>query len=651
MIKNEDCVKVAIRCRPLSNKEKTEEKEEIVTVEDARKEIILKATDELQKPVKFTYDFTFGQNINQETIYNECAKPVIDFLLEGFNCTIFAYGQTGTGKTFTMDGAKGGPELIGIIPRTFNQIFDKINNAGENQEYLVRASMLELYNEELKDSLLPDGNKRLEIHEDPKTGFYVKDLSCVTVKNPKELMEKLNYGKSNRHVRATEMNDYSSRSHSIFNIIIESSERDQTGNQFFRCGKLNLVDLAGSEKQKKTKTTDDALKEGININLSLTTLGNVINLLVKKAPHIPFRNSKLTKLLADSLGGNSKTLMIANIGPASSNYLETLQTLKYANRAKQIQNKPVVNEDAKDAQLKQKQDELKLLKLQIEQLGLHKTELIKNLDSINSTVRQIENSGKKKRGNDQKENQEDEMLKKLEHEGMDIQNEKKLLEEKLQETQNKLKNEENEKNALLAKYNSMCKDIISKHDYEQDLNVAREELDKLNKDKSKQKQYIETKKLLQEKKQQVDHIDAKSKQIQDRLDNVNQQLQNYREQIAAMKANKQTTGQNIKGRIESMTEMVSENRLKIKKQVFFLHNLVPEKFRQHIIDLDSGEISSQGIIKPYAMNSLKRPISCMHYSLKCSYKNPYIKQIHAKKKKMEYPELAEIYDDGKINRC
>lgn len=646
MIKNEDCVKVAIRCRPLSKKEKTEEKEEIVTVDDSRKEILLKDIDESKKSVKFTYDFAFGQNSTQESIYNECAKPLIDFLLQGFNCTIFAYGQTGTGKTFTMDGATGGPELMGIIPRTFKEIFERISSASENQEYLVRASMLELYNEELKDSLLPDGKKRLEIHEDPKTGFYVKDLSCVTVKSPNELMERLNYGKSNRHVRATEMNDYSSRSHSIFNIIIESSEVDESGNQLFRCGKLNLVDLAGSEKQKKTKTTDDALKEGININLSLTTLGNVINLLVQKAPHVPFRNSKLTKLLADSLGGNSKTLMIANIGPASSNYLETLQTLKYANRAKQIQNKPVVNEDAKDAQLKQKQDELKLLKLQIQQLGLHKTELIKNLDTLNNTVRIIENSGKKHRSSSHKENQEDEMLKQLEDEGQDIQNEKNQLEKKLVETQDKLKREEQEKNELMAKYNSMCKDIISKHDYEQDLTVAREELNKLNKDKSKQKQFLETKKMLQEKKQQVDHIDAQSKKMQDQLDNVNQQLQNYKEQIAAMKANKQTAGQNLKNKIEAMTELVSENRLKIKQQMFFLQNLVPEKFRQHIMDLNTGETSANGVIEPYAMNSLKKPISITHYSLQCSYKNPYVKQINSKKRKLDYPDLTEIYDDG-----
>lgn len=159
------------------------------------------------------------------------------------------------------------------------------------------------------------------------------------------------------------MNDYSSRSHSIFTIIVESSVTNEYGDKFFRIGKLNLVDLAGSEKTKQTKTTGEALKEGIKINLSLTNLINVINLLVKNASHIPYRDSKLTKLLADSLGGNSKTIMIANIGPAETNYSETLQTLKYANRAKMIKNKPKINEDAKDALLWEKQDELFKLKM------------------------------------------------------------------------------------------------------------------------------------------------------------------------------------------------------------------------------------------------------------------------------------------------
>lgn len=298
--------------------------------------------------------------------------------MEGFNCTIFAYGQTGTGKTFTMEGADRG-DAMGIVPRSFEQIFQSIRQNAAQREYLVRCSMLELYNEELKDSLsLEKKPEKLEIHEDPKTGFYVRRLSLTTVKSPADLLSKLAQGKVTRKVRSTEMNEYSSRSHSIFSILIESSQHDSEGQAHFKVGKLNLVDLAGSEKQKQTKTTNEALKEGININLSLTTLGNVINLLVQGSPHVPYRNSKLTKLLSDSLGGNSKTLMIANIGPARSNYAETLQTLKYANRAKQIKNKPIVNEDAKDALLKQKQEELNLLKMQIQQMAMSSSQLMLN---------------------------------------------------------------------------------------------------------------------------------------------------------------------------------------------------------------------------------------------------------------------------------
>lgn len=651
MDKKADNVKVAIRCRPLFKREKEKKETDIVSISSSRNEVIVSLPDQTKKPVKFTYDFAYPQDSQQENIYKECAKPVIDFLLEGFNCTIFAYGQTGTGKTFTMEGDAKNPEMLGLIPRSFNQIFEVIDSAGENQDYLVRVSMLELYNENLKDSLVGEGGKKLEIHEDPKTGFYVKELTSYTVKKASELLEKLNYGKSSRQVRATEMNDYSSRSHSIFNIMIESSETDEMGNKTFRYGKLNLVDLAGSEKQKKTKATNEALKEGININLSLTTLGNVINQLVKKSAHVSFRNSKLTKLLADSLGGNSKTLMIANIGPASSNYLETLQTLKYANRAKQIQNKPVVNEDAKDAQLKVKMDELKMLKLQIQQLGLNHNELAKNIDSLKHSVRKIRKSEIAHiNGSGQKDNKENELLKKLENEGDSLQQERNKLENRLIETRERMEKEEEEKQALLAKYNSMCKDIITKQDYEKDLNDAKKELNKLKMDKTEQNKYLAQKKILKEKKQQVDHIDAKSKQIKDRLHQINKEITYYREQIISMKENKTVTGQNIAKKIEKLNEDVIENRMKIKRYSFFIQNLIPVYFKTHIANLGNKEAIEKATIEPFAMNNLKKPISCNYYELECSYKNPYVKQIGPKKRKLEYPKLNEIYDNGKLKR-
>jgi kinesin family member 3B len=289
-------------------------------------------------------------------------------VLEGYNGTIFAYGQTGAGKTHTMmgynDPAK--PELKGITPNAFDHIFDYISQT-QKREFLVRASFLEIYNEEVRDLLAKDHTVRLELKENPDSGVYVKDLSSVVVKGVKEIDHVLSLGNKNRSVGATAMNLTSSRSHSIFSIIVETSEVGPDGEQHIRAGKLNLVDLAGSERQSKTGATGQRFKEATKINMSLTTLGNVISALVDpKSSYVPYRDSKLTRLLQDSLGGNAKTVMFANCSPADYNFDETLSTLRYANRAKNIKNKPKINEDPKDAMLREFQDEIARLKKQLE---------------------------------------------------------------------------------------------------------------------------------------------------------------------------------------------------------------------------------------------------------------------------------------------
>merc|ERR1711871_149142 len=206
----------------------------------------------------------------------------------------------------------------------------------------------------------------LELKENVDSGVYVKDLTSFVVKNATEIDHVMQAGKKNRSVGATLMNQASSRSHSIFTIIIECAESDKRGDHI-RVGKLNLVDLAGSERQSKTGATGDRLKEATKINLSLAALGNVISALVDgKSSHIPYRDSKLTRLLQNSLGGNTKTCMIANCGPADYNSEETVSTLRYANRVKNIKNKPKINEDPKDAMLREYQDEIKALKAQLE---------------------------------------------------------------------------------------------------------------------------------------------------------------------------------------------------------------------------------------------------------------------------------------------
>lgn len=270
--------------------------------------------------------------------------------------SILAYGQTGTGKTYTMEGTRETAEQKGIVPRAFEQIWSHINRT-QNMNFLVAVSYLEIYMEELRDLLKP-GNNHLELRE-RENGIYVPKLHSVLCKSVEDMLTVMNIGNKNRTTGFTNMNEHSSRSHAVFLIKIEMCEMDSTA---IKVGCLNLVDLAGSERQSKTGATADRLKEASKINRALSSLGNVISALAEKSPHVPYRDSKLTRLLQDSLGGNSKTIMIANIGPSEYNYNETLTTLRYAHRAKTIQNKPIMNEDPQDTQLREYQEEIARLK-------------------------------------------------------------------------------------------------------------------------------------------------------------------------------------------------------------------------------------------------------------------------------------------------
>ncbi|XP_071552251.1 kinesin-like protein KIF3A isoform X1 [Panulirus ornatus] len=368
-LKDRENVRVVVRVRPQSEKELQAGYRSTVTVDDLNCSILVTNPDaqEGEPPKVFTFDSVFGTDSKQVDVYNIAARPIVENVLEGYNGTIFAYGQTGTGKTYTMEGVRSVSELKGIIPNSFAHIFGHIAKAEEDKKFLVRVSYLEIYNEEVRDLLRQDQSVRLEVKERPDVGVYVKDLLTHVVHNADEMDKIMTLGNKNRAVGATNMNTHSSRSHAIFTITIECAERGLDGHQHWRVGKLHLVDLAGSERQSKTGATGQRLKEATKINLSLSTLGNVISALVDgRSTHIPYRNSKLTRLLQDSLGGNSKTVMCANIGPASYNYDETISTLRYANRAKNICNKAKINEDPKDALLRKLQDEIKTLRDQLE---------------------------------------------------------------------------------------------------------------------------------------------------------------------------------------------------------------------------------------------------------------------------------------------
>ena len=370
MSKHSESIKVVFRVRPLNSTEK-QNGCKIATVAHEKDGVIeirnLLADGECESSKTFAFDAVFSEESTQRHIYDVCAAPVVQSVLEGYNGTIFAYGQTGAGKTHTMEGINEPESLKGIIPNAFEHIFDHIALNGQNDKYLVRASYFEIYKEEIRD-LLSQSSLRLELKETESGAVYVKDLTDVVVKSVSDIDRVLQQGKKYRSVGATLMNAGSSRSHAIFSIVVECCSTDGK-DEHIRVGKLNLVDLAGSERQSKTGATGERLKEATKINLSLSALGNVISALVDgKSNHIPYRDSKLTRILQDSLGGNTKTVMCANAGPADYNFDESLSTLRYANRAKNIQNRPVINDDPKDAKLREYQEEIVRLRNMLSQM-------------------------------------------------------------------------------------------------------------------------------------------------------------------------------------------------------------------------------------------------------------------------------------------
>ena len=359
--KKSECVKVAIRVRPMNAREKAEKSQVCVEVDQTNNTVSV--TSPKVDTKTFQFDYVYPMDSSQRQVYDEVAFPIVDSIFQGYNGTVFAYGQTGCGKTFTMMGIVNDPDLRGVIPNAFEHIFGFIQSEGTSKRFLVRCSFVEIYNEEVRD-LLNKNDKALEVREDPKKGTFVKELSYYTLSNTKDISKCLNKGNANRHVGATSMNDQSSRSHSLFTVYLEIEEGEER-NKKIRTGKLNLVDLAGSERVGKTNATGKTFDEGKKINLSLTALGSVIDALSSNRKHIPYKDSKLTRLLADSLGGNTKTVMFANVSPASYNYEETVGTLRYASRAKLIKNAPKINEDPKDALLRQYEEEIKMLKAQL----------------------------------------------------------------------------------------------------------------------------------------------------------------------------------------------------------------------------------------------------------------------------------------------
>ncbi|XP_018311891.1 kinesin-like protein KIF21A isoform X2 [Mycetomoellerius zeteki] len=343
----------------------------------------------------FTYDYVFDTQVNQNAIYETCVNRLVEGALDGYNATVFAYGQTGSGKTYTMGtgfDVEVDEIIVGIIPRAIKHLFDGIadkqkrakERAQMPPEFKVTAQFLELYNEDLKDLLEPGGPRGgARIHEDTMGNIHLAGVEPRVVTSPEQALEYLRLGALSRTTGSTQMNTQSSRSHAIFTLYIKQqrcikvedpdADVDTSGieltNEFETLtAKFHFVDLAGSERLKRTGATGDRAKEGISINCGLLALGNVISALgdkTKKASHIPYRDSKLTRLLQDSLGGNSQTVMIACVSPSDRDFMETLSTLKYANRARNIKNKVTINQDKSSRTIASLRREIQQLQLEL----------------------------------------------------------------------------------------------------------------------------------------------------------------------------------------------------------------------------------------------------------------------------------------------
>ncbi|KAN0028672.1 hypothetical protein ACTFIV_010521 [Dictyostelium citrinum] len=386
-------IRVVCRFRPQNKLELAQGGNSIVSISSENDSVTVNGSESNHS---FSFDYIFPSNTTQRDVYDHAAKPVIEDIMAGYNGTLFVYGQTGSGKTFSMTGINepgGDPELRGIVPRMIETVFEFISNADENIEFIVKASYIEIYMERIRD-LLDTRKDNLKVREEKGKGVWVEGTSEVYIYREEDILEVINTGISNRAIAETRMNAESSRSHSIFILTIQQKNLKEGS---IKTGKLYLVDLAGSEKISKTGAQGTTLDEAKMINKSLSSLGNVINALTDgKSTHIPYRDSKLTRVLQESLGGNSRTTLIINCSPSSYNEAETISTLRFGSRAKNIKNKAKINQERSAAELKillsKAENEIENLKGYIKELETVSGITVSNLksggslsNSVNST--------------------------------------------------------------------------------------------------------------------------------------------------------------------------------------------------------------------------------------------------------------------------
>ncbi|XP_034164184.2 kinesin-like protein KIF13B isoform X2 [Pangasianodon hypophthalmus] len=406
---NDSNVKVAVRVRPMNRREKDLNTKCVIEMEGNQTFLNpasgnLGKADSRSQPKVFAYDYCFWsmdesekeKYAGQDIVFQCLGESLLHNAFQGYNACIFAYGQTGSGKSYTMMGSADQP---GLIPRLCSSLFERtVQHQREEESFTVEVSYMEIYNEKVRDLLDPKGSRQaLKVREHKVLGPYVDGLSRLAVTSYKDIESLMSEGNKSRTVAATNMNEESSRSHAVFNIILTHTLRDlQSGTSGEKVSKLSLVDLAGSERAAKTGAAGERLKEGSNINKSLTTLGLVISALAdqgagkNKSKFVPYRDSVLTWLLKDSLGGNSRTAMVATVSPAADNYDETLSTLRYADRAKSIVNHAVVNEDPNARIIRELREEVEKLRDQLTQAESMKApELKERLEESEKLIQEM----------------------------------------------------------------------------------------------------------------------------------------------------------------------------------------------------------------------------------------------------------------------
>ena len=530
--------------------------------DEALKQKELMENPSLFVPHPYTFDHIFDMESTQEDVYKIAAVPAVESLMSGYNSTIFAYGQTGTGKTYTMEGFSYdylSPKK-GLIPRAIENIFKYIeNNSNSDTTFIIRVTYLQIYNESI-DDLLKSEKKHLSIRESHKKGIYVEGLSEWAVCSPNDIYALLERGAQSRIRAQTKMNDVSSRSHAVFTIILEQMKISK-GKKKFKCGKLNLVDLAGSERVKLSGATGKQLDESRRINKSLSALGNVINALTDpKTKHIPYRDSKLTRLLQNSLGGNCKTSMIAMISPYDGSFNESISTLNFAKRAKSIRIKASINEEVnQNALISQYETELSRLRKELEE----KNEIINN----NAFIKKIEME------KIQAEKDKNEALQALEKASLRFlqeREEKRKLEKKIEimkfqmiQGGQKVKIEDTpEFKTLIQKHQ-----ILLQKDFNEKLNDLEKEKELMQISKEQVDSYND---LLNKQKETMESLTNNLKEKEDNINHLNEMIDSYEKII-----NEQDNIIEIKNqRIKLLENLLIKNNVSFPKEMITQTNYI-----------------------------------------------------------------------------